>query len=128
VGKTLRGNYAFWKSRFSSEPPSLKNKNFWLKSEGFLLIHTNLTKYLLQKVGQVEATGLPHPLRGFAMTDCNFYFGKVVSVALGSPLLENHSKQTIKMVKARGYELMAVTRLKPGVDLRDFDLTIGISV
>jgi hypothetical protein len=32
------------------------------------------------------------------------------------------------MVKARGYELLPVTRLKSGVDLRGFGLTIGASV
>jgi hypothetical protein len=32
------------------------------------------------------------------------------------------------MVKARGYQLLPVTQLKLGVDLRGFSLTIGISV
>jgi hypothetical protein len=43
-------------------------------------------------------------------------------------LAEDHSKETIKMVKARGYELLPATRLKSGVVLRGFGLTIGISV
>jgi hypothetical protein len=46
----------------------------------------------------------------------------------GSPLQENRSKETIKMVKARGYELLSDPQLKLGVDLRGFGLTIGISV
>jgi hypothetical protein len=32
------------------------------------------------------------------------------------------------MVKARGYELLAVTQLKLGVDLRGFGLIAGIRV
>jgi hypothetical protein len=30
------------------------------------------------------------------------------------------------MVKARGYKLLPVTRLKSGVDLRGFRLTVGL--
>jgi hypothetical protein len=41
----------------------------------------------------------------------------------GSPLRENHSNLTIKMVKACGYGLLAVTLLLLGVDLRDFSFT-----
>jgi hypothetical protein len=41
----------------------------------------------------------------------------------GSPLRENIKIETIKMVKARGYELLPVTQLKLGVILRGFGLT-----
>jgi hypothetical protein len=41
---------------------------------------------------------------------------------------EDHPKETIKMVKARGYELLPVTRLKSGVILGGFGSTIVISV
>jgi hypothetical protein len=40
----------------------------------------------------------------------------------------DHSRETIKMVKARGYRLLTITRLKSGVDLRGFGLTIGFLV
>jgi hypothetical protein len=44
------------------------------------------------------------------------------------PVGADHSYETIKMVKARGCELLAVTQMKLGVELRDFGLTIGILV
>jgi hypothetical protein len=41
---------------------------------------------------------------------------------------EDHSKETIKIVKARGCELLPVIQLPFGADLRGFDSSAGISV